>query len=174
MKLDALFKSQNNTLVTLDGKEVAVAGCPVLSGEICAASGCSGTGEYAADKCCGSGTVCAVEVPWSLVGTEEGGYNEEFLAGLRDWLKVLEEKHLFAFIVPVAGKVLSTEESAVFTASMKHCARRIKDCVSVVGFEVPLEADAFSFEAELREKHGQYIFFSASPKLLEDGSIVRI
>lgn len=174
MKLDALFKSQNNTLVTLDGKEVAVAGCSILSGEKCAASGSSGTGEYAADKCCGSGTVCGVEVPWSLIGTEEGGYNEEFLAGLRDWLKVLEEKHLSAFIVPVAGRLLSAEEGVAFTASMKHCARRIKDCVSVIGFALPLEVDASFFESALREKHGQYIFFSTSPKLLEDGSVVKM
>src|SRR5574344_1950824 len=165
MKLDPLFKSENNKLYTLDGIEVAVAGCPVLSAEQCAVqkNGVAG---------CGVEKVCAVTLPWSLVGTEEGGYNEELLAALRDWLKVLEEKELFAFMVPVADKPVGVAEKAEFTASMKHCARRIKDCVSVVGFAIPEEVDADLFVAELSEKHAQYVFFSRDEKQLGDKKIV--
>ena len=161
MKLDPLFKSENNKLYTLDGKEVAVANAPVLQAQ-----------SIVADTWCGSGTVCAVELPWNLVGTEAGGYNEEFLASLRDWLKGLEEKERFVFFIPVAGKNISGEDAAVFTASMKHCARRIKDCTSVIGFAIPQGVDASSFTAELHEKHAQYILFSRDSTILCDKMVV--
>ena len=150
----------------------------MLQAEKCAAAGTALSGgataiDLLAGNSVGEGCVCAVELPWALVGTEAGGYNEEFLAGLRDWLKALEEKKVFAFFVPVAGGALSAEEGVVFTASMKHCARRIKDCTSVVGFAVPDGIDVALFEVELHEKHGQYVFFSRNDVVLSDGSVVR-
>ena len=87
---------------------------------------------------------------------------------LRDELKSLEEKNEFVFIEPVFDKNASVEQ---FTAAMKHTARRIKDCVSVIGFALPKEAEAQKdfFIEELSAKHQQYCFFSKS---LKDDSIV--
>ena len=105
---------------------------------------------------------------WSEVEGAPEDYNEEFLAELRDELKSLEEKNEFVFIEPVLDKNASVEQ---FTAAMKHTARRIKDCVSVIGFALPKEAEAQKdfFIEELSAKHQQYCFFSKS---LKDDSIV--
>lgn len=97
-------------------------------------------------------------VKWSDVEAGEGEYNEDFLAKLRDELKALEEKSQFVFIEPVYDKEGGYEQ---FTAAMKHCARRIKDCVSVIGFSIPnevLEQKSFYIE-ELSAKHAHYCFF---------------
>lgn len=101
----------------------------------------------------------AFPVKWSDVegGAEE--YNEDFLAKLRDDLKALEEKKEFVFIEPVFDKDAGTEQ---FTAAMKHTARRIKDCVSVIGFAIPGEilGEKTAYMEELSAKHQQYCFFS--------------
>ena len=97
-------------------------------------------------------------VKWSDVegGAEE--YNEDFLAGLRNELKVLEEKKEFVFIDPVFDKDAAFEQ---FTAAMKHTARRIKDCLSVIGFAIPAQfvAQKDFYIDELSAKHQQYCFF---------------
>lgn len=97
---------------------------------------------------------CDVEA--GNAGSEE--FNEDFLAKLREKLKSLEEKGEFVFVEPIFDKSGSVEQ---FTAAMKHCARRIKDCVSVIGFAIPgevLSERAFYIE-ELSAKHAQYCFF---------------
>ena len=100
----------------------------------------------------------AKTVKWSDVEQEAESYNEEYLAHLRDELKSLEEKNQFVFIVPVFDK---DAPSSQFTAAMKHTARRIKDCVSVIGFAIPEEViqDADTYIEELSAKHSQYCFF---------------
>ena len=100
----------------------------------------------------------AFPVKWSDVEAGEGEYNEDFLAKLRDDLKSHEENKSFVFIEPVFDKNGDYEQ---FTASMKHCARRIKDCVSVIGFAIPEEIfDHKDFYIEeLSAKHAQYCFF---------------
>ena len=100
----------------------------------------------------------AFPVKWSSVESGAEEYNEDFLAKLRDELKSREEKGEFVFIEPVFDKSGDYEQ---FTAAMKHCARRIKDCVSVIGFAIPTEIfenRAFYIE-ELSAKHAQYCFF---------------
>lgn len=97
-------------------------------------------------------------VKWSEVEGGEGEYNEDYLAKLRDELKALEEKNEFIFIEPVFDKTADYEQ---FTAAMKHTARRIKDCVSVIGFAIPseiFEHKDFYIE-ELSAKHSHYCFF---------------
>ena len=97
-------------------------------------------------------------VKWSDVEGNPEEYNEDFLAKLRDELKSLEEKKEFVFIEPIFDKAAGAEQ---FTAAMKHCARRIKDCVSVIGFAIPneiFENRAFYTE-ELSTKHQHYCFF---------------
>src|SRR5574344_1298253 len=169
MKLEALFKSEKNKLFNVDGKQVSLANCKVLKVEQCFE-------EVKNNSVNIEDFVCSVEVPWSVVGTEEGGYNEEALASLRDWLKLIEEKNQFVIIEPLANDNLSIENKNTLTASMKHCARRIKDCVSVVGFSIPSqfhESDAKTFVEELSEKHSQYVFFSNDKALLTDEKIVK-
>ena len=98
----------------------------------------------------------AFPVKWSDVEAGAEEYNEDFLAKLRDELKSLEEKG--EFIEPVFDKHADYEQ---FTAAMKHCARRVKDCVSVIGFAIPseiFEQRAF-YMKELSAKHAQYCFF---------------
>jgi len=100
----------------------------------------------------------ALSVKWSDVEGSPEEYNEEFLAKLRDNLKSLEEKKEFVFIEPLFDKDGSKEG---FTAAMKHTARRIKDCTSVIGFALPeeiLEEKDFYIE-ELSAKHAHYCFF---------------
>lgn len=100
----------------------------------------------------------AFPVRWSDVEAAPGEYNEDFLARLRDELKSLEAKNSFVFIEPVLDRSGGHED---FTAAMKHCARRIKDCASVIGFEIPeavFERRDF-FIGELSAKHGHYCYF---------------
>lgn len=104
----------------------------------------------------------ALPVKWSDVEHENEVYDEEYLAKLREKLKSLEEKKVFVFIEPVFDKKAGAEQ---FTSAMKHTARRIKDCVSVIGFALPEEViqDAEFFIEELSAKHAQYCFFCKKP-----------
>lgn len=95
-------------------------------------------------------------------------YNESFLASLRENLKAAEASLAKFVIAPEVKNALSSIDDALeLTAAFKHCARRIKDCENVVGFEIPrafsnLErADelAENFVRELAEKHPNYVFF---------------
>lgn len=113
-------------------------------------------------------------VKWSEAETSPEEYNEEFLANLRNELKSLEEKGEFVLIEPVFDKADVSEESKIeqFTAAMKHTARRIKDCGSVIGFAIPQEIESKRdfYISELIQKHQQYCFFS---KTLQEDSIAR-
>ena len=103
-----------------------------------------------------------IEIPWSTVEMEDEIYNEEFLAVLRDQLKDLEAKGTFAILVPIVDKPLqSPEDSERFINAFNHTARRVKDCVSVAGYEIPKELkDAQAFMDTLAIKHAQYVYFS--------------
>ncbi len=133
MKLERLFEVKDSRLYTVDGKEKQVEDSLVKS------------------------------VKWSDVEGEAESYNEDYLAKLRDELKLLEEKNLFVFIEPVFDK---NADVAQFIAAMRHTARRIKDCVSVIGFAIPEQAAAEKdmFVSELSQKHQQYCFFSKTVK----------
>ena len=167
MKLEALFKSEKNTLLTIDGREINTKELPVF-----AADSLNGTAAIPQTE------FCIVEAQWSFVGKDEESYNEEGLASLRDWLKLLEENKKFAIIKPLSEAALDSAQKEALTASMKHCARRIKDCVSVAGFAIPSECSAASdtaaFVEELSQKHAQYVYFSADESVLADAKIVRI
>ena len=162
MRLEAQFTARDNRLYFLDGTECPLEGVPVLE-----APGCVKDSRIPGEK------VSCVRVPWTLVGTEGAGYDEEFLAEFREWLKALEAEGRFVFVSPVADRVpCSDSEREDFTASFRHCARRIKDTASVIGFAVPREADAGFFRAELFAKHGHYIFFSGDEDVLKDSAVV--
>lgn len=138
MKLERLFEVKDGKLFSVSGEEKAV------------------TPEMIR------------KVRWSEVEGNPEEYNEEFLAKLRDELKVLEEKNEFVFIEPVFDKDAGSEQ---FVAAMKHTARRIKDCVSVIGFAIPSEAVSAKdlFVEELSQKHKHYCFFARD---ISDNAIV--
>lgn len=103
-----------------------------------------------------------IEIPWTTVEMEDEIYNEEFLATLREELKKLELLKTFAILVPIVDKSLdSAEAQESFINAFNHTARRIKDCTSVVGMEIPTELkDYQAFIDTLSIKHEQYIYFS--------------
>lgn len=111
-----------------------------------------------------------IDVAWSTVELEDEAYNEEYLAQLRDELKALETTGKFAVIAPVVDKAFETpEQIELYINAFNHTARRIKDCVSVVGFTLPEAVCAKGFEPgtpagnfmdTLAIKHAQYVYFA--------------
>ncbi len=161
MKLDPQFKSQNNKLYFLDGTEFDA------KSNVNTDSANLGVQNFEPSK------ILCVNILWTQIGFDEENYNENFLATLRDNLKSFEEKKIYAFILPVTDKIPETnDEKERFTASFKHCARRIKDCTSVVGFAIPECVNQQNFIEELSAKHKHYIFFSKNPEILKNESIV--
>lgn len=119
-------------------------------------------------------TLRRIEIPWSTIEMEEEIYNEEFLAVLRDQLKQMEPAGTFAILVPLVDKPLSSEEqSEYFINAFNHTARRVKDCTSVAGFELPSELkDKDGFIEKLAVKHAQYVYFSKAENVT-NSSIVK-
>lgn len=115
-------------------------------------------------------TLKRIEIPWSTVEIEDEVYNEEFLALLRDQLKALDEAGAFAILVPLVDKPLETpEETELFINAFNHTARRVKDCISVAGFELPAELKTpQDFMDTLAIKHAQYVYFTKAENPLSD------
>ncbi len=107
-------------------------------------------------------TLKQIQIPWSKVEMEDEMYNEEFLASLRDQLKDMEPAEQYAILIPIVDKPLETaEQIELFINAYNHTARRVKDCTSVVGFELPQELNApQDFIDALAVKHAQYVYFS--------------
>ena len=73
-------------------------------------------------------------------------------------------------MVSVPMALFLSEEA--FVNACNHCARRIKDCTSVVGFEIPVEvSDLEGFRDTLAKKHSQYIYFTKKENTSLDGII---
>ena len=114
-------------------------------------------------------TLKQIEIKWSTVEMTEEAYNEEYLAQLREELKRLEAQNLFAILIPVIDKPLQTpEQLELFINAFNHTARRVKDCVSVIGFELAAELIQKGFDTDtpagqfmetLAIKHAQYVYF---------------
>jgi hypothetical protein len=115
-------------------------------------------------------TLKRVDIPWSTVEIEDEAYNEEYLAGLRDQLKAMEATGTFAVLVPVVDKALENpEEEELFINAYNHTARRVKDCESVAGFELPAELKTpQDFMDTLAIKHAQYVYFTKAENPLSD------
>ena len=106
-----------------------------------------------------------IDINWSAIELEDEVYNEELLAQLRDNLKKLDEKNHFAIINPIADKQISSYDDAdLFINACNHMARRIKDCESVIGLELPdqifAQDAAADFMDTLSKKHANYVFFA--------------
>ena len=112
-----------------------------------------------------------IAVSWKEVELDDEVYNEEFLAKLRDQLKSLEEKNEYAFLLPSVDKAFEkAEQKEAFINAMNHTARRVKDCRSLAGFQLPAEilkkglkdgSDAANFIEVLAKKHEHYVYFAA-------------
>lgn len=145
MKLDPIFTVKNKKLYKIaDGSEVDTA------------------------------TLKRIDIPWSTVELEDEAYNEEYLAGLRDQLKSMEAAGEYAVLVPVVDKSLETlEQEELFINAYNHTARRVKDCVSVAGLELPaLLKDKGAFMETLAIKHAQYVYFTKAENPLSDDIVV--
>lgn len=111
-----------------------------------------------------------IEIKWTTIEIEDESYNEEYLAQLRDELKTYDESNKFVILVPIIDKKLETpEQFELFNNAYNHTARRIKDCISVVGFELPSELTSKGFDENtpaqefinlLSIKHAQYLYFT--------------
>ena len=119
-------------------------------------------------------TLKRIDIPWSTVELEDGIYNEEFLALLRDQLKKMEETGIFAVLVPVADKPLETaDQEEAFINAYNHTARRVKDCTSVAGFElIPQLKAPQDFIDTLAVKHAQYVYFRKAENPLSDDIVL--
>ena len=148
MKLDPLFTIKDNKLYKIDD-----------------------------DSLVDMSTIKRIELPWTTVELESENYNEEYLAKLREELKAMEDDGTFAIIVPIVDKPIEEDEDSenseeAFVNACNHCARRIKDCTSVVGFEIPVEvSDLEGFRDTLAKKHSQYIYFTKKENTSLDGII---
>ena len=106
-----------------------------------------------------------IDINWSAIELDDEVYNEELLAQLRDNLKKLDEKNHFVIINPIADKQISSYDDAdLFINACNHMARRIKDCESVIGLELPdqifAQDAAADFMDTLSKKHANYVFFA--------------
>lgn len=106
-----------------------------------------------------------IDINWSSIELEDEVYNEELLAQLRDNLKKLDENNHFAIINPIVDKQISSYDDAdLFINACNHMARRIKDCESVIGLELPdqifAQEAAADFMDTLSKKHANYVYFA--------------
>lgn len=116
-----------------------------------------------------------ITISWSSVEISDENYNEEFLANLRDELKKIDLQNEFVILIPKVDKVLETpEQYELFINAFNHTARRIKDCICVVGIELPFEilkngfeenSYACTFIETLSKKHSQYVYFALNENL---------
>ncbi len=170
MKFEPLFKSENNKLVNIESGDIYSTGnLHWVYGENISAACLPDSKKK----------VVAVLIKWSAVELEPGAYNEEFLATLRDYLKTLENNGFYAFVVPETVRPLPDADAVQsYIDAMVHCARRIKDCVSVVGFAIPAEllkkdsdlgvnSYAQWFMNEMNVKHAHYVYFADKAVIAE-------
>ena len=173
MKFDPLVKVVENKLVRLsDGSPVSAENLNIVQAD-----------ELETQDVPSAEVLTALVCPWKKIEIEEGCYNEELLAKMRDFLKKLEASGSFAFVVPQAQKSFSgADEEDSFIKAMVHTARRIKDCASVLGFAVAaelMEKDAGKkldenswtqwFINEMNVKHGHYVYFAGKSNVKKYG-----
>ncbi len=130
--------------------------------------------KIADDSQVDTSTLKRIEIPWSTVEIADESYNEEYLAGLREQLKAMEAAGSFAVLVPLVDKPLETpEQEELFINAYNHTARRVKDCESVAGLELPAQLkDKEAFMDTLAIKHAQYVYFTKAENPLSDDIVV--
>ena len=130
--------------------------------------------KIADDSQVDTSTLKRIEIPWSTVEIADESYNEEYLAALREQLKAMESAGSFAVLVPLVDKPLETpEQEELFINAYNHTARRVKDCTSVAGLELPAQLkDKEAFMDTLAIKHAQYVYFTKAENPLSDDIVV--
>ena len=130
--------------------------------------------KIADDSQVDTSTLKRIEIPWSTVEIADESYNEEYLADLREQLKAMETAGSFAVLVPLVDKPLETpEQEELFINAYNHTARRVKDCESVAGLELPAQLkDKQAFMDTLAIKHAQYVYFTKAENPLSDDIVV--
>ena len=120
-----------------------------------------------------------VTFPAEFAGNEQDGFDECFLAELRNFLKLLEPEEKTVIINLQCNENLKNNKELTLEL-FYHIARRIKDCVSVAGFTLPdfppaAESAAMqenlSFPQKvietLQKKHPEYVYFVRSQQQYE-------
>lgn len=164
MKLEPLFCVNNNSLVKLsDNEKIDLQNLPVLNSN---------------DLNINNHQYYEIEIPWSLIELEDGVYNEEYLALLRDCLKKIENRNQFMIIKPMVDKsVESVDEIESFINTFNHTARRVKDCTALIGMEIPEvfvqkgfsdDSPISNFIETLDIKHSQFVYFVRKDFLKDD------
>ena len=115
-----------------------------------------------------------IEIKWSQVELAEESYNEEYLASLREELKAMDDAGTFAVLVPLVDKPLeNADQLELFIKAFNHTARRVKDCVSVAGLELPAQLkNKQAFMDTLAIKHAQYVYFTKAENPLSDNIVI--
>jgi len=163
MKIDARFESKNGKLYALStGAEADTSALIPFDSSVLAGAS-SESAEAEAQRFSQDGDkILAVYVPHRAVEISKNTYDEMYLAALRVFLKSIEAYGAHAIVVPVSDGACGAER---LTQAMRHTARRIKDCASVIGFAIPDamdENDAAAFTGAMSEKHAHYVYFSNS------------
>ena len=160
MKLDPIFKIVNNKLIFLetdtDAQFSAELSCTVK--------------EFISDSFSAlfPAKFLMVHFDQSEIELDDDVYAEDILAALREKLLLCDEAARYVVFVPHTSTPLSTDaEIESFINTCNHTARRVKDCVSVAGFDLtellkksPSSADQFT--ETLAKKHAQYVYFAQS------------
>lgn len=130
----------------------------------------SASGENAASKDLPNGDFAVtVSIAQKDIEIADGVYDESLLACLRTFLKKLETAGGWVVISPVYESDSARASSDAFgnaealISAISHAARRVKDCTSVIGIEIPQNfstEESDSLKAELSRKHSHYIYFS--------------
>lgn len=152
-----IFFKSNGKKLSLENMRVFDAG--TLAGGASASEASAG-GDASASGAASSESdfAVSVRVPLESVALGDGNYDESLLAALRNFLKNLETSGSWAILAPVCAGASASE----CVSAISHTARRVKDCKSVVGVEIPpdfSEQDTAALIAELSRKHKHYIYF---------------
>lgn len=170
MKLEPFFTVKDNNLIRIaDNQTVDISNLPVIS----------------SDKLVfNANPFFIITLPWSKIEIESELYNEEYLAQLRNFLKQFEEKKQYVIIKPIIDKTFETEEQIEnFITTFNHTARRLKDCISLIGMELSENilakglsqtSPAANFMETLAIKHAQFIYIANRKIIKEDSNNIQL
>lgn len=155
MKQECFFDIKDGEIFfKSNGKKLSLENMRVFDAGTLAGGGASASGAASSE----SEFAVSVRVPLESVALGDGNYDESLLAALRNFLKNLETSGSWAIIAPVCAGASASE----CVSAISHTARRVKDCKSVVGVEIPpdfSEQDTAALVAELSKKHKHYVYF---------------
>lgn len=169
MKIEAAYVSKGNTLYTKDGAFVPLNNLITVDvSDILRAEDALPSLQ--------SDVPLLLSLSYHKIEADKESYNEAFLAAFRDYLKLIEQRSIYVVIAPrFENNIIDASVVEKFIAAIKHTARRIKDCKSVIGFAIPkplmtgtinsatdcVRSYYVQYIEELLQKHEHYLFFAA-------------